>query len=51
MGAGGAVSVKRRTEEDNSKVEIEYFSKEEEARAAACKGERCCALCNAVDHV
>ena len=38
MGAAGAVSVKRRTEEDNSKVEIEYFSKEEEARAAACKG-------------
>ncbi len=39
MGLGGAGSVKRRTEDDHSKVEIEYFSKEEEARAAACKGE------------
>lgn len=38
MGVGGAGSVKRRTEDDHSKVEIEYFSKEEEARAAACKG-------------
>lgn len=31
--------MKRKVEEVDDKVEIEYFSKEEEARAAAAKGE------------
>ena len=36
--AAGAGEVKRKTEEGEGKLEIEYFSKEEEAREAAAKG-------------
>ncbi len=37
-GAGVVGSLKKKAEVDDSKVEIEYFSKEEDARAAASKG-------------
>jgi hypothetical protein len=40
MAAGGAGGVKRKAEECNAKVDIEYFSKEEDAKAAAAKGFR-----------